>query len=107
MPDAPHAATQKLIAALWLRSQPMVFERLAILDRAAGAAAENSLAHELREQAIDTAHKLAGSLGMFGFPQGSTWASEIEVLLDGDNVDALELTVLATKLRRSLFPSSN
>jgi HPt (histidine-containing phosphotransfer) domain-containing protein len=57
----------------------------------------------MREDASSTAHKLAGSLGMFGYTRGTEFARNIEVLLNepGD-VDALGLRELSASLRESV-----
>ena len=104
MSDIKHAATKNLIAALWQRSQPTVLERLDVLDRAAVAAASDLLTQDLRAQATDTAHKLAGSLGMFGFHEGTGYAGEIEVLLESPGLNAVVLSALTSQLRQALFP---
>ncbi len=50
------------LAALWERNLPTLHERLTVLDRAAAAAANNSLSPEDQKQACGIAHKLAGLL---------------------------------------------
>jgi HPt (histidine-containing phosphotransfer) domain-containing protein len=92
-----------LISALWERSVPLITERLAILDRASQAALHDGLTPGLRDDASDTAHKLAGSLGMFGYPRGTEIARELELLLEADDaVDPVTLRQLVTALRASL-----
>jgi HPt (histidine-containing phosphotransfer) domain-containing protein len=100
------SSTQKLIAALWHRSQPTVLQRLDLLDRAAAAASSNLLTLELREQAADIAHKLAGSLGMFGFHEGTGYAGQIEHMLESPAVNPDALSGLTTQLRQSIFPAA-
>lgn len=57
----------------------------------------------MRRGAADTAHKLAGSLGMFGYPKGTEVAREIEQLLESDAVvDAGLLRELVVELRGCL-----
>ena len=92
-----------MLAVLWERGLPRLRDRLAVLDQAAAAASAGTLPREIREQAAATAHKLAGSLGMFGYPEGTGFAREIEVLLEttGD-VEPLALQALIAALRQSL-----
>lgn len=97
--------TATLLAALWVRNRPMVEERLVTLDRAAAAAAAGALAEELRADAAGNAHKLAGSLGMYGFDEGTRVAREIEVLLSGAAPDAARLSSLIAELRGAIFPA--
>jgi HPt (histidine-containing phosphotransfer) domain-containing protein len=97
--------TASLLSALWLRNRPVVDARLDALDRAAACAAAGSLTEEVREDAADTAHKLAGSLGMYGFPQGTRLARELELLLDYPTPDPARISSLALQLRQALFPN--
>jgi HPt (histidine-containing phosphotransfer) domain-containing protein len=98
--------TAWLLAAMWLRNRPLVEERLALLDRAAAATADGGLTEELREEASHTAHKLAGSLGMYGYEEGTRIAREIEVLLGDATPDAARLGNKAAELRRAIFPGA-
>jgi len=70
-----------LIAGLWHRFQAKVSAQVAVLEQAAAASLTRSLHPELGQQAQREAHNLAGSLSMFGFPQGGDLARNIEQLL--------------------------
>jgi len=102
MPESAQSKTQNMIAALWQRSQPQVLERLALLDRAAA----EPLTPALQQEAAATAHKLAGSLGMFGFPEGTRIARELEQQLEADCPNPIQLKSLTTALRQTLFPAT-
>jgi HPt (histidine-containing phosphotransfer) domain-containing protein len=104
MPQAAEKI-ESLLSALWLRNRPIVEERLAFIDQAIEAAANGTLTTELREEAADNAHKLAGSLGMYGYNQGTHIAHEIEILLDYRTPDHPRLSTLSAELRRTLFPT--
>ncbi len=69
------------ITQIWSKFKDLAFERLADLENLAVALVENRLTTELQEEARSSAHKLAGSLGCFGFPEGSRIAQQIEKLL--------------------------
>ena len=69
------------IRAVWQRGKPDVLRRIGLLEEAAVAAHRGDLQEEWRRAAVREAHKLAGSLGTFGFPGGSTIARSIEELL--------------------------
>jgi HPt (histidine-containing phosphotransfer) domain-containing protein len=100
-------ATRELLIRLWERSLPIVRERLDVLDNAASAASNNTLTDDLRAHAIAEAHKLAGSLGMFGYSDGTEFAREIEALLEAPGTPpAGRLVTLATRLRATLFPTA-
>ncbi|MBW4452961.1 MAG: response regulator [Nostoc indistinguendum CM1-VF10] len=57
-----------------------VGSRIAVLKLAADALRKGTLDAQLRQKAEQEAHKLAGSLGSFGFAKGSLLANEIEDL---------------------------
>jgi HPt (histidine-containing phosphotransfer) domain-containing protein len=94
--------TASLVAAIWERNRGLVEERLALLDRAAAMAEAGTLSDELRKEACGTAHKLAGSLGMYGFDEGTRIARAMEVLLGEDAPDAVLLGDLAIALRKAI-----
>lgn len=95
--------TAALLAALWQQNLPVIRERLAQLDRAATLAAEDRLTPPLRRDGAMTAHKLAGSLGMFGYHEGTRVARLIEQLLDlPHSPDAPTLLHLTRDLRTTL-----
>lgn len=90
------------IETLWRRNLPRLLERLDSLDVAAACAAVHTSEPALLEEAADTAHKLAGSLGMFGHHEGTDIARKIEVLLHSPDPDAELLIQLMSQLRSSL-----
>ncbi len=104
MLEQAQSTTKQLIATLWLRNQPQVLERLALLEHAAAASASGTLTPDLQQQAVDIAHKFAGSLGMFGFHEGTLKAREMEQHLKAPAADPHRLATLAAELRESLFP---
>ena len=94
--------TSALLNELWKRNLPRVLERLNRLDFASACAASQTLDPTLLQEAVEIAHKLAGSLGMFGHHQGTLFAREIEVLLQNPDLDAVLLNRLTLLLRSSL-----
>lgn len=107
---ADHAAsdqlaekTRALLGDLWKRNLPIVKERLDVIDRAAGT---NPLPEELRIEAMHLAHKLAGSLGMFGFDGGTRIARQLELALDVPDPDTVQVALLARQLREEVLPTS-
>ena len=89
------------INQIWLQFKDLAFERLASIQDLAIALAENSATEELQARSKSSAHKLAGSLGCFGFPEGSKIAKQIELLLDRNPLPEEKLEQL-TKLTKSL-----
>ncbi len=99
--QAPLVPMQGAISALWQRNQPQMLARLALLDRAAAG----TLTPALRAEAIAIAHNLSGSLGMFGFHEGTRLARELELHLESPQPYAEVLAELSRQLRLSLFPA--
>ncbi|MBO3458002.1 response regulator [Aetokthonos hydrillicola Thurmond2011] len=56
-------------------------EQVKILEQAKTALLAGDLHTKLKQQALHEAHKLSGSMAMFGYPEGSKLAREIEHLL--------------------------
>ena len=82
--DAAKVKTEAMLKELWQRKLPMVREHLLTLAAAAERVHSQSLTAPLRSEAAISAHKLAGSLGMFGYPEGTRIARELEHLLDAE-----------------------
>jgi diguanylate cyclase (GGDEF)-like protein len=70
------------VTSLWQQFRETVERRVAILEQAVNLLLQDQLNDELWQQAEQTAHKLAGSLGMFGADEGSRLAQEIEPLFE-------------------------
>ena len=101
MPDIPPAQSEPMAAALarmWAKFLPEISARIAILEEAAAA---NPLSQEQRAAAHAAAHKLAGSLGMFGLQRGTEVARQAEVALAESPVTATQadLAAWAAELR--------
>ena len=88
---------------VWLSSRPEALGRLATLEQFAENLRSGAPDPESREKALSAAHRLSGSLGMFGFGEASVCAAEIEALLaEGSTLDAASLARLVERLRRLL-----
>ncbi|KAF3890445.1 MULTISPECIES: response regulator [Nostocales] len=98
--------TQRIIANAWEKAKEKIGDRITVIEQATTALFENVLNEELRLQARSEAHKLAGSLGMFGFEFGSRVARQIEELLEVEvrliGEQKLQLSELVVSLRREL-----
>ena len=90
----------------WERFRGPILQRVDAVEVAAVAVLEGGLDEARRRHAEREAHKLAGSVGTFGFAQASRIAREVELLLQGSQplgqAEALKLTDLAVALRREL-----
>ena len=93
------------IGQIWSKFKDLAFQRLSDLENLAVASAEQNLQEELYQQAKSSAHKLAGSLGCFGFPEGSRIAKQIEQLLAHypiTETDLRQIVKLTTSLNAEL-----
>lgn len=76
--------TLAAIQKVWQRIEPKVMQRVNNIERGISALDHPDEALELRQRARQDAHKLAGSLGTFGYGYGSQLARQIEELLLDD-----------------------
>ena len=84
--SADEEATRKALATIWKKNLPALRERLDLLYAAAEAAAAGTMTAEQRKEAGATAHKLAGSLGMFGYSRGTDLARQLEQSFDSERL---------------------
>ena len=96
------------VAAVWERRRDQVMDRVGVLvgaiESLRGSAATESMSSVVAE-ARDEAHRLAGSLGSFGFDEASETAARIEEALSqsvsrqewSEWVNRLEMEVIALK----------
>jgi HPt (histidine-containing phosphotransfer) domain-containing protein len=83
------------LAALWVQYRPTIMARVVAVEQAVMAAQGGALSDELREKAHGEAHKLAGSMGTFGFAEASELAHEAEDMLDPEVALALDPVAVA------------
>ncbi len=98
------------IGVIWNRFQGRISEQVAIIEQASLSCRNHSLEPQQRENASREAHTLAGSLGTFGFPEGSKLAREIERLLKSqyqlEDSEISKLGELVTGLRQQIDQNS-
>jgi|ERR1700728_1559484 HPt (histidine-containing phosphotransfer) domain-containing protein len=83
------------LTELWRTSQPTILERVQLLRSSCDTLTQNPADAEARTNGLEAAHKLSGVLGVFGLPQGSELASEIEFLLKSDQpLTSADLSIL-------------
>ena len=70
--------TLTALAGVWERFKGRIGEQVGVLEQAAADFLQKTLVVELQSRAQQEAHTLAGSLGTFGFAEGSRLAREIE-----------------------------
>lgn len=103
------ASLQSAVTGIWEKFKDKIIGRLVALERASAALLAGNIHAELRQEAIREAHKLAGSLGTFGFADGSSLAREIEELLQMENLgaDISEEERLTVEIADDAFFSTN
>lgn len=87
--------TKIAITQLWARYRPVILDRLSVVEGAAVELLKGPIDDELRRKAESEAHKLAGSLGTFGFADASRDAHEIEVLFQSTPLNATQTVRLS------------
>jgi len=103
--EAQKQQTQAAVAKVWERFKDRICDRVTIVEQAAIALKKGHLDNELRQSAHHEAHKLVGSLGTFGFNEGSQLARQVEQLLDCAEVPeekALYFADLVVQLRAEI-----
>ena len=94
------------LAAIWLASRGILQEQVDVIERAVVAGIERRLDLEGQRDAGREAHKLAGSLGTFGFDEASRLARTLELALAATELiepaQALELSRLVVDLQAEL-----
>ncbi len=103
---SPKQDLQGALSQIWEKFKDKIFARVDILEQAATDLLEGTLSDDRRRQAEREAHKLAGSVGTFGFIRGSRLAREMEQMLEagkplGSN-EALQLSEMVVALRAEL-----
>lgn len=90
--DGPQEVADTLMAELWERFKDSFSLQLDVLDRVVVAGQTGALTTDGWQEAKHIAHKLVGSLGVYGLPQGSRLARQIETLLQTErSLTAAEL----------------
>lgn len=101
--EAPSGASA--LAVVWAKFRDATLARVDILESAALHLLGGNLPADNRREAEREAHKLAGSAGTFGFPQGSRIARELERQFGSSTLkaeDAVELSESIIQLRSIL-----
>lgn len=95
----------KKLDALWQMYLPTMVSRLATIQTAIESLETGRLDRELKRNAAEEAHRLAGSLGTFGLAASSGMSSQIEHLLSQpDSMQSMtgELRKLFDSIKRDI-----
>jgi hypothetical protein len=109
-PDPMAHDAQQIARNLWPRVRPVIEERLDILRLASERLANGELEEDLRQEAVNHAHSLAGGLGMFGFDEASRLSGVLEGLLAAsplEPTDAVRFRRLIAQIAGGLGPTAN
>jgi diguanylate cyclase (GGDEF)-like protein len=90
------------LATLWHRHRQTNLDRISLLELTAANVLRAAIDDEAIAMGAGAAHKLAGSLGTFGFDAGSRAALEAECLLREPVIDGRLLAEAVTALRASV-----
>lgn len=99
--------THKQMESLWTKFRDTFTAQIRQIESAVKALMNQCLTPELRHQAEREAHKLAGSMGMFGFERGSVLAQEVEQLLKAAPTLTTEQIQRLSSLTQSLWDELN
>ncbi len=97
--EKPDAAIAAELERLWKKYYPVNEARLAAVEAAGQLLSGGELSGPEIEEGIRAAHKLAGSLGMFGHGRSSTLAREAEELLASPKPDTGRIFEIVRAIR--------
>ncbi|MCA1994961.1 MAG: response regulator [Coleofasciculus sp. S288] len=94
------------VSQLWEKFKGTFTAQVEVLEQAAQILSEGRLTIELQQKAKQEAHRLAGSLGIFGFAEGSKLARCLERLLETEGTigqeQALPISELLGLLKQAI-----
>jgi diguanylate cyclase (GGDEF)-like protein len=90
------------LAVLWQRHRQTNLDRISLLEATTASILRSTADDATIAEGVSTAHKLAGSLGTFGFDAGSRAALEAESLLREQTIDGALLAEAVVALRASI-----
>lgn len=106
LPPEEDEDLREVLAELWSRYRPSIIGQVEVLEEAVHELGQGRLSDPARRHAEGEAHKLAGSLGSFGFPHGTDLARELELTLASPGGPAVSeaphLAERVSALRREL-----
>jgi DNA-binding response OmpR family regulator/HPt (histidine-containing phosphotransfer) domain-containing protein len=107
--ESKQAQTLSSVNRIWHRLKERIGEQVAVLEQAVLGVEQQKLGQDLRQQAQQEAHTLAGSLGTFGLPEGTQLARKIERSFQAEQplsqADAENLRESVMALRREIEQS--
>jgi DNA-binding response OmpR family regulator len=86
------------VSQLWEKFKGTFIAQVEAIEQATQALTKGRLTVELQQNAKQEAHKLAGSLGIFGFAEGSALARRLEQLLETEGTIGQEQVLQISEL---------
>ncbi len=104
---SPRERIRERLAALWEAHKHVTAGQIDMVELAARALLAGDADQDLRDKAAREAHKLAGTVGTFGFTDAARLARELELSFEAGGADlseerAVRIVELAARLRREL-----
>jgi HPt (histidine-containing phosphotransfer) domain-containing protein len=102
---AKRTRIEEAIGMIWAMSREGILAQVEVVEEAVAGLNAGRLDDALRGRAQFEAHKIAGSVGSFGFMEASALAREMELLFEGESSlerDGARLSGLVAQLRGEL-----
>ena len=96
--ELPQQQVITSLSKIWEKFQGIFTAQLKVLEQATQALSEGRLTVELQQKAKQEAHRLGGSVGIFGFAEGSKLAKRLEQLLETEGTIAQEQVLQISEL---------
>jgi DNA-binding response OmpR family regulator len=98
-PNPAKRQSSPKLAKTWAKFQPKLSAQIVSLEKMANALVAGHLSVLQQQQAEQTAHKLAGSLGIFGWLEGSHLARALETVLQQPGLTSVQVTEVVEVVR--------
>jgi DNA-binding response OmpR family regulator len=92
-------ANRQKLAKTWAKFLPQLSAQIMQLEKMVNALVAGHLSAQQQQQAEQTAHKLAGSLGVFGWQEGTQLARALENLLQQRSLSLARVEQVVTTVR--------
>ena len=99
MKSEREARIQARLREVWISTRGTLEERITALEDTVALLQSGRLSSVQREDSLSAAHKLAGSIGMFGLHDGSECARSIENSLSFEHPDVKVILDAVSRLR--------
>jgi HPt (histidine-containing phosphotransfer) domain-containing protein len=92
------AQLQEAVMEVWHRRRSRILERVELINKCIAGLENGKIDQDAVAEAIVEAHRLAGAMGSFGFPDSSEFARDIELSLESESwkqtsVDSLRVAI--------------